>query len=215
MQRRYVSRLSRRSRSRARHDSPKRPTADSFSRSLRLSRLGLLFLCLLAQFLDNSQGYTHKQCGELFLVGVHVASYRRWMPEWGRTFAGFDSPAARHPKWGCSVKAETDSREARHQQVVRRFPGGLTPKQFVQVALESADEDGKIDPPSLADWFAGQSILIGMWLSDLIERRCRRDEAGPYFITEKGREFLKTPNSPLPWIARGQSFGGTEPKGLA
>jgi hypothetical protein len=73
---------------------------------------------LLAQFLDNSQGYTHKQCGELFLVGVHVASYRRWMPEWGRTFAGCDSPAARHPKWGSRVSKPYPAlcRDCKHSQ---------------------------------------------------------------------------------------------------
>lgn len=76
--------------------------------------------------------------------------------------------------------------EQRHEDVVRRFPGGLSPRQFRALALESADEDGKLDPPSLADWFATQSLLLGMFFDGLIEKRCRRDEAGPWFITEKG-----------------------------
>lgn len=38
--------------------------------------------------------------------------------------------------------------EERHSDVVKRFPGGLTPVQFRMLTLESADEDGKVDPPS-------------------------------------------------------------------
>lgn len=77
--------------------------------------------------------------------------------------------------------------QQRHEDVVRRHPGGLTPATFRAEALASADEDGKIDPPALADPFAAMSLLIGMWMEGLIERRCRRDEAGPWFITAKGR----------------------------
>jgi hypothetical protein len=77
--------------------------------------------------------------------------------------------------------------DKRHEDVVRRYPGGLTPAQFRHEALASADEDGKLDPPAIADWFKGQGLLIGMWMDGLIERRCRRDEAGPWFITPKGR----------------------------
>lgn len=83
--------------------------------------------------------------------------------------------------------AAAASPDARHAVVVSAYPGGLTPAQFRTVALVSTDSDGRIDPPALADWFKQQSLLIGMWMDGLIERRCRRDEAGPYFITEKGR----------------------------
>lgn len=77
--------------------------------------------------------------------------------------------------------------QERHEDVVRRHPGGLTPASFRAEALASADADGKLDPPALADWFAAQSILLGMWMDGVIERRCRRDEVGPWFITNKGR----------------------------
>ena len=78
--------------------------------------------------------------------------------------------------------------DERHADVVRRYPGGLTPAQFRHEALVSADADGKLDPPAIADWFKQQSLLLGMWMEGLIERRCRRDESGPWFITDKGRD---------------------------
>jgi hypothetical protein len=77
--------------------------------------------------------------------------------------------------------------QERHEDVVRRYPGGLTPAQFRHEALASVDADGKLDPPALADWFKAQSLLISMWMDGLIERRARRDEPGPWFITHKGR----------------------------
>jgi len=80
--------------------------------------------------------------------------------------------------------------DERHADVVRRYPGGLTPAQFRHEALMSADEDGKIDPPSLSDWFAAQSLLMGMFFDGQINKRCRRNEAGPWFITEKGRAAI-------------------------
>jgi hypothetical protein len=83
------------------------------------------------------------------------------------------------------------TQDERHADVVARFPGGLTPIQFRMLTLESADADGKLDPPSLADWFAAQSILMGLWMDGLIERRCRRNESGPWFITEKGKAALR------------------------
>lgn len=85
--------------------------------------------------------------------------------------------------------------DERHADVVRRYPGGLTPAQFRHEALASADEDGKLDPPSIADWFRQQSLLIGMWMDGLIERRCRPDESGPWFITDRGRITLAQPTN--------------------
>jgi hypothetical protein len=73
--------------------------------------------------------------------------------------------------------------QERHEDVVRRYPGGLTPAQFRDETLASADEDGKLDPPALADWFKQQSLLMKMWMDGLIERRCRRDEAGPWYLS--------------------------------
>jgi hypothetical protein len=64
---------------------------------------------LLAQFFDYPQGDANEHRCEFFLVGVHAFSYRRWMPERWRTFAGADSPAARHPKWGGRSLSDLDS----------------------------------------------------------------------------------------------------------
>lgn len=79
--------------------------------------------------------------------------------------------------------------QERHEDVVQRYPGGLTPAQFRREVLASADDDGKLDPPALADWFKRQSLLIGMWMDGLIELRGKgRDQPmWPWFITEKGR----------------------------
>lgn len=96
-----------------------------------------------------------------------------------------------HQREDLALKTAEARREARHAYVVSRYPGGLTPAQFRHETLASADDDGVLDPPSLADWFKAQSLLIGMWMEGLIERRCRRDEAGPWFITDKGAAALR------------------------
>ena len=58
-----------------------------------------------------------------------------------------------------------------------------------------AGEDEIVDPPSLADWWKRQSMILVLWMRDgLIERRCRRDESGPYYLTAKARAYLKPPN---------------------
>lgn len=79
--------------------------------------------------------------------------------------------------------------DERHADVVSRYPGGLNPAQFRHETLLSADGDGKLDPPALADWLKQKSLLIGMWMDGLIELRGRgRDQPmWPWFITEKGR----------------------------
>jgi hypothetical protein len=78
-----------------------------------------------------------------------------------------------------------------HDEIVARFPSGLTPDQFRALTLESADDDGKLDPPSLADWWTQQSLLIDMYLKGLIEKSGTGrmyDRGGPWFITEAGRK---------------------------
>jgi hypothetical protein len=79
--------------------------------------------------------------------------------------------------------------QERHEDVVRRYPGGLNPAQFRHETLASVDDDGKLDPPALADWFKQKSLLIGMWMDGLIELRGKgRDQPmWPWFITAKGR----------------------------
>lgn len=81
--------------------------------------------------------------------------------------------------------------QERHEDVVRRYPGGLTPAQFRHETLASADEDGKLDPPDLADQWARKSLLIGMYMEGLIEQRGpgkrAYERSGPYYLTEAGR----------------------------
>lgn len=77
-----------------------------------------------------------------------------------------------------------------HEATVARFPGGCTPAQYRQVVLESADDDGRLYPHTLGDYFAQQSALMGMLIDGLICRRCKMEETGPWYITEKGRKFL-------------------------
>lgn len=90
------------------------------------------------------------------------------------------------------------TRDERHDLVVREFPGGLNRVQFAALTLVSAGEDEIVDPPSLADWWKRQSMILGLWMCDgLIERRCRRDESGPYYLTAKARAYLKPPNAEL------------------
>lgn len=80
----------------------------------------------------------------------------------------------------------------RHEDVVRRYPGGLTPAQFRREVLASANADGELDPPATADWFAAQGLLMGMWMDGLIKLRRpgRNQPMWPWFITEKGRALL-------------------------
>ena len=83
--------------------------------------------------------------------------------------------------------------DERHDWVVREFPVGLNGVQFAALTVVSAGDDGIVDPPAVADWFKRQSLILGLWMREgLIERRCRRDEAGPYYLTTKARAYLKT-----------------------
>lgn len=90
------------------------------------------------------------------------------------------------------------TRDERHAWVVRWFPCGLNGVQFAALTLVSAGDDEIVDPPSLADWLKRESMILGLWmLEGLIERRCRRDEAGPYYLTPKAMAYLKTPNTQI------------------
>lgn len=59
--------------------------------------------------------------------------------------------------------------------------------KFRELTLDSADEDGKVTPPSYGDWWEQQSILIGMYMEGLIEKRGPEkrmyDRGGPWYIT--------------------------------
>ena len=69
------------------------------------------------------------------------------------------------------------TRDERHDLVVREFPGGLNGVQFAALTLVSAGEDEIVDPPSLADWWKRQSMILGLWMRDgLIEQYGPRDQ---------------------------------------
>ena len=84
--------------------------------------------------------------------------------------------------------------DERHDFVVRTFPGGLSGLEFAALTLLSADDDEMVDPPSVGDFFQRTGMILRLWMDGLIERRCRRDEVGPYYLAAKGRALLKTPN---------------------
>lgn len=79
-----------------------------------------------------------------------------------------------------------------HDDVVRRFPSGLTPDQFRLVTLESADEDGKVYPHSIADVLLQHSMLLHMAVKDgLIDNRGGGyNKPYDWHITQKGRDWL-------------------------
>jgi hypothetical protein len=68
---------------------------------------------------------------------------------------------------------------------------GITSVQFAALTLLSAGEDGVVDPPSVGDFFQRQSLIFSLWIVEgLIERKCKRDEAGPYYLTKRSIELL-------------------------
>lgn len=62
----------------------------------------------------------------------------------------------------------------------------ITRARFRELTIESADEDGRLNPPTLADWWVQQSLLIGMYMDGLIERRGDGpmwNRGGPWYAT--------------------------------
>jgi hypothetical protein len=91
------------------------------------------------------------------------------------------------PRWGTH-----EQRDSRHEEVMRRFPGGLSWEQFVYCTLESArDETDLVEIPSVTgNIFDLHSNELRMLMDGLIMHR-----EGPYApirwrITPKGREML-------------------------
>lgn len=84
-----------------------------------------------------------------------------------------------------------------HDEVVERFPSGITPDQYRLVTLESADEDGKVYPHTIGDPFKQHSMLLKMsWQEGLLENRGKGYNAPfDWHITEKGREWLRNHNA--------------------
>lgn len=66
----------------------------------------------------------------------------------------------------------------------------MTKDEYKRHVLESADEDGKLDPPALTDWWLRMGILMEMYLKGQIERRGPEprmyDRTGPWYITPLG-----------------------------
>jgi hypothetical protein len=82
--------------------------------------------------------------------------------------------------------------DERHAFVVRSFHGGLNGIQFAALTLLSADDDGIVDPPSVGDFFQRTSMILALSFKyGLIERRCKRNEAGPYYLTVKARDSVR------------------------
>lgn len=77
-----------------------------------------------------------------------------------------------------------------HEAIVAKYPGGINFEQYNRVVLESADEDGKVYPHSLANWFTQQSALMKMMFDGLITHRGRHDEPFNWHITDKGRDAV-------------------------
>lgn len=92
--------------------------------------------------------------------------------------------------------------DAMHEAIVARYPGGLTPQQYRQVILESADEDddGRVYPHSISvqgDPLYQVSFLMRMWFDGLLEHwddgsgRPQKHQPMNHKITDKGREWLR------------------------
>jgi len=117
-------------------------------------------------------------------VYTHPQVHSHWKTWLARAAIAESRPAPQPPQGGSERRCVMTPQQ-RHEDIARRFPGGLTPAQFRMLTLESADDDGKLDPPSIADWFAAQSLLMGMFIEGLIEKRGTgrmHSRGGPWFI---------------------------------
>lgn len=82
--------------------------------------------------------------------------------------------------------------DALHEDIRKRYPGGLSYEQFKIATLGTADDEGRVYPPPL-EGFGTFQMLTKMSLFDrLLDYRGTHHT--PYipnhFINEKGREFL-------------------------
>ena len=79
-------------------------------------------------------------------------------------------------------------RDAIQDEFYRRY--GDAPISYEQYKLEvlaTADENGKLYPPSLVEWQARFSWLMKMFFERLIESDSRHDEPMRWRITDAGR----------------------------
>ena len=91
---------------------------------------------------------------------------------------------------GRAMPLTDDELDCLHDETVARFPGGLTPEQYRHVVLESADEDGRVYPHTISNWWHQQSLLMGMFMKGLIKTNNRYNEPMKWSITEAGRTAL-------------------------
>lgn len=82
--------------------------------------------------------------------------------------------------------------DERHEDVLRRYPAGLTVEQFRHETLMSADADGKLDPPSITDGLTREGLLICMSIDGLIKNyKNPVMHPGDWRITDEGRAAIQ------------------------
>jgi hypothetical protein len=85
------------------------------------------------------------------------------------------------------TEAELD---ARYDAIVAQHPTGLTPAQWRRIALESADEDGRIWPHPVGDWWDRQRLMLKLFFDGYVEWTGGKTAIGYHRITEKGRNYV-------------------------
>jgi len=64
----------------------------------------------------------------------------------------------------------------------------MTIEEYKLLVLRSADESGRLHPPTLDSWWTQQQILVAMEIQDrTIKMTSRKDEPMRYAITNIGR----------------------------
>lgn len=74
----------------------------------------------------------------------------------------------------------------------------MTRTEYEMEVLKSVDDDGILHPHPLTDWWAQQSILIGMYMRAEIGRMGdgpMRERSGPWCINDAGRKRLVRHNA--------------------
>lgn len=102
-------------------------------------------------------------------------------------------------KWGTN-----EERDNRHEEVMRRFPGGLSWDQFVYCTLESARDDSDlVEFPSLVgDIFSYHRRTFKMFMDGLIVSREGHKAPMLWRITEQGKLRLAEMKAAHPEWAR-------------
>jgi len=100
-----------------------------------------------------------------------------------------------------------EERDRRHEDVVRRFPGGLSWEQYVFCVLESArDDDDLVDPPSVVGTtFDHFSRMMRLFMDGLVDHRDSYHKPIRWRITKKGRAVLVDMKQEHPEWARPES----------